>query len=215
MVTGEIKEGIFKTKVSGGLKNKWLLQHHFINRISSVARTLWKHQSNLGLLKSFYMTQTLWIFFFLFLGTKPETIIQEVFVFLLADSCPQVKTLFRVGSYPTVSKFILFKTNLFSFPLTVSYTFTSTKWKTYPVARMYKNPYYLMQNYYSVHLVPSEKCEKETWVRKKLQISTERDFSPVFLLRLYIEFICYANYLLLFLYHFKSLFPDGTYLIMA
>lgn len=129
MVTGEIKEGIFKTKVSGGLKNKWLLQHHFINRISSVARTLWKHQSNLGLLKSFYMTQTLWIFFFLFLGTKPETIIQEVFVFLLADSCPQVKTLFRVGSYPTVSKYILFKTNLFSFPLTVSYTFTSTKWK--------------------------------------------------------------------------------------
>lgn len=77
--------------------------------------------------------------------------------------------------------------------------------ETYPVARMYKNPYYLMQNYYSVHLVPSEKCEKETWVRKKLQIFTERDFSPVFLLRLYIEFICYTNYLLLFMYHFNQI----------
>lgn len=77
--------------------------------------------------------------------------------------------------------------------------------ETYPVARMYKNPYYLMQNYYSVHLVPSEKCEKETWVRKKLQIFTERDFSPVFLLQLYIEFICYTNYLLLFMYHFNQI----------
>lgn len=42
--------------------------------------------------------------------------------------------------------------------------------KTYPVAQKYKNSYYLMQNYYSVHPVPSEKRAKKkkhkTYIRE-------------------------------------------------
>lgn len=50
--------------------------------------------------------------------------------------------------------------------------------KTYPVARKYKNPYYLMQNYYSVHPVPSEKCKKKK--KKERQDMDQREKSHIF-----------------------------------
>lgn len=41
------------------------------------------------------------------------------------------------------------------------------KTKTYPLARKYKYPNYLMKNYYSVHPVPSEKYREKIWVRHR------------------------------------------------
>lgn len=62
--------------------------------------------------------------------------------------------------------------NFFLYPLSVSHLFTSTNWKkTYPVAQKYKYPYHLMQKYYSVHPVPSEKGEK----RKRKRHGSEKE----------------------------------------
>lgn len=67
---------------------------------------------------------------------------------------------------------------------------------TYPVARKYKNSYYSMHNYYSVHLEPSERYKKKkTWIREVIIISYRGiDFLPVFFLQLYTEVTCYSSY---------------------
>lgn len=93
--------------------------------------------------------------------------------------------------------------------------------KTYPVARKYKNPYYLMQNYYSVHPVPSEKCKK----KKKKTLIREKNFT--FYRKGLIFFLCSytgstwdlsATLIIgsfLSIYHFKSIFPEESHLITA
>lgn len=83
--------------------------------------------------------------------------------------------------------------------------------KTYPVAQKYKNPYYLMQNYYSVHPVPSEKCRKKrkknTWI--KFHIFTEKGW--FFFLYSYSGSTWNLSATLIIgsflsMYHFKSIF---------
>lgn len=87
--------------------------------------------------------------------------------------------------------------------------------KTYPMAQKYMNSYYLMQNYYSVHPVPSKKRkrEKKRHGSEKFHIFTgRRYFSCVLIVN------PYGIYLLLIIRSFlsiKSIFPEESHLIPA